>query len=166
MIAIRRDTDYAARIILHLSMMGEGAQITAEEVSRKRLLPHAFVRRIIRRLGAAGILRTLRGAGGGIALSRPAAQISLFDVVKAMEGDLAFNPCVDNPQACPLASDCSVRRSWAAVTDQLSSSLAAIRFDDLAKVSNHSRRPKPGNPQAPAAGQTQRGKKGEGRGRC
>jgi Rrf2 family protein len=165
MIAIRRDTDYAARIILHLSMLGEGAQITAEEVSRKRMLPRAFVRRIIRRLGAAGILRTLRGAGGGIALSRSSAQISLLDIIRAMEGELAFSPCVDSPPSCPLSSDCPVRRSWATVTEQLSNSLGAIHFDDLAKDSNHSHRLKSGNPRAPAAGQTKREKKGEGRGR-
>ena len=163
MISIRRDTDYAARIILHLSMMGEGAQITAEEVSRKRLLPRAFVRRIIRRLGSAGILRTIRGAGGGIALSRPASQISLLDVIQAMEGALALNPCVDNPLACPLTEGCPVRASWTAVTDQTAASLGAIRFDYLAKASGVSNRPTSLNK---PAGQPEKKKKGEGRGRA
>ncbi len=163
MLSIRRDTDYAARIILHLSMLGKGAQITAEEVARKRLLPRAFVRRIIRRLGSAGILRTIRGAGGGITLSRPSSQISLLDVIRAMEGELALNPCVDNPQACPLTSGCPVRASWAAVTDQTAASLGAIRFDYLAKASGLSHRPNSLNKQA---GPSEKKKKGDGRGRA
>jgi Rrf2 family protein len=163
MLTIRRDTDYAARIVLHLSMLGDGAQITAEEVARKRLLPRAFVRRIIRCLGSVGILRTIRGAGGGIALSRPPSQISLLDIISAMEGDLALNPCVGDPLACPLTSSCPVRNSWAAVTEQTAASLGAIRFDYLARASGVSARPLSLNK---PAGQKNKKKKGDGRGRA
>jgi Rrf2 family protein len=165
MITIRRDTDYAVRVVLHLSMLGEGARITAEEVAAQRLLPRAFVRRIIGRLGAAGLLRTVRGAGGGIALSRPASEVSLLDVVAAMEGGFALNCCVDDPKACPLTKDCPVRRSWITVSNQIAGSLGAIRFDHLAKVSNRSRRQartyKGGRP----ANKQGKKKKGDGRGR-
>jgi Rrf2 family protein len=136
MIGIGRHTDYATRIILHLSMMGAGAHITADEVARKRLLPRAFVRRIIRRLGASGILRTSRGAGGGISLARPPAQISLFDIVQAMEGGLNLNACVENPSACPLAVICPVQSAWTDITGQIADSLKAVRFDHLAKTNN------------------------------
>jgi Rrf2 family protein len=136
MIGIGRHTDYATRIVLHLSMLGAGAQITAEEVARKKLLPRAFVRRIVRRLGAAGILRTTRGAGGGISLARPASQISLFDIVQTMEGDLTFNACVANPGACPLAVVCPARVAWTKITGQISGALKSVRFDRLAKANN------------------------------
>jgi len=139
MLSIRRETDYAARIVLHLSMLGDGVQITAEEVAQKRLLPRAFVRRIIRRLGTAGILCTIRGARGGIRLARPASDISLLDIVRAVEGGMHLNPCVANPLACPLTSNCPVRKSWTKVTAQITHSLAAIRFDKLAKASNTTR---------------------------
>jgi Rrf2 family protein len=137
MIGIGRHTDYATRIILHLSMLGAGAQITAGEVARKRLLPRAFVRRIVRRLGTAGILRTSRGAGGGISLARPASQISLFDIVQAMEGGLAFNACVNNPSACPLAAVCPVQCAWTQITGQIAESLKSVRFDRLAKTNKN-----------------------------
>ena len=136
MIGIRRHTDYATRIVLHLSMLGDGAKITAEEVARKRLLPRAFVRRIVRRLGAAGILRTTRGAGGGISLALPPSEISLFDIVEAMEGGLVLNACVGNPQACPLTVLCPVQSAWTEVTGQLADALKSVRFDRLAKTNN------------------------------
>jgi Rrf2 family protein len=138
MIGIGRHTDYATRIVLHLSMLEEGTKITAEEVARKRLLPRAFVRRIVRRLGEAGILRTIRGAGGGISLARPPSKISLFDIVQAMEGSLVLNACVDNPDACPLAVLCPVQTAWTGITEQLADSLKSVRFDRLAKTNNPS----------------------------
>jgi Rrf2 family protein len=138
MISIRRETDYAARIVLHLAIMGNDARISTEEVAQNRLMPKAFARRIIGRLGAAGILRTIRGTGGGATLSRPASQISLLDIVQAMEGSPALNPCVDNPLACPLTSDCPVRISWTKVTDRFIEDLGSIHFDYLANASKNS----------------------------
>jgi Rrf2 family protein len=131
-IGIGRHTDYAARIVLHLASQDAGARITADEIAAKRLLPPAFVRRIIGKLADTGILATTRGAGGGVTLARPAREISLLDVVRAMEGGLVLNACVDSPQACPLAVACPVNKAWCEATDSLAASLAKVRFDRLA----------------------------------
>jgi Rrf2 family protein len=91
------------------------------------------VRRVIGRLVAAGIVRTLRGAGGGVALARPAAQVSLLDVVQAMEGGVVLNRCVHTRSACPLAESCPVQATWTELTGTLEHELAAVRFDRLAR---------------------------------
>ncbi len=132
MIGIGRHTDYAARIVLHLASLEAGAQVTAGDISAKRLLPPAFVRRIIGKLAEAGIVRTTRGAGGGVSLARPASEISLLDVVTAMEGGLVLNTCVDTPVSCPLAVACPVNKAWCEATEALAGSLGAVRFDRLA----------------------------------
>jgi Rrf2 family protein len=166
MISIRRETDYAARIVLHLAIMGNDARITAEEVAQHRLMPKAFARRIIGRLGAAGILRTIRGAGGGVTLSRPAAQISLLDVVSAMEGSPALNPCVEDTLACPLTSECPVRTSWTKVTERFIEDLRSIHFDYLANASKNS--VQSGHQKSPGVKthKSRTKKKGDGRGRA
>ena len=128
---IGRQSDYAARIVLHLACLGDDIQIPTKEIAAKRLLPPPFVRRIVARLAGAGILRTMRGAGGGIRLARPASEISLLDVVRAIEGGVVLNRCVDEPSACPLTEACPVQRAWAGATRQLESYLAAVRFDQL-----------------------------------
>lgn len=133
MLGIGRHTDYAARIVLHLASLEEGAQVAAAEIASRRLLPAAFVRRIVGKLAAAGILRTTRGAGGGVSLARPAAEISLLDIVEAMEGGLVLNACVDTPSACPLAASCPVQRAWTDATRQLAETLGDVRFDRLAR---------------------------------
>lgn len=132
MIGIGRHTDYAARIVLHLACLEDGARVSIAEIAERRLLPAPFVRRVIGRLVAAGIVRTARGAGGGVMLARPAARISLLDVLEAMEGGVVLNRCVDSPRACPLSASCPVNGAWTGITRQLEASLAAVRFDRLA----------------------------------
>ncbi|MGV8042417.1 MAG: RrF2 family transcriptional regulator [Thermoanaerobaculaceae bacterium] len=132
MIGIARHTDYGARVVLHLACLEPGAQVTIAEVAEKRLLPAPFVRRVVGKLVAAGILVTARGMGGGVRLARPAAEISLLDVVRALEGGVTLNHCVDNPKACPLAAGCPVQQAWTGATRQLEASLEAVRFDQLA----------------------------------
>jgi Rrf2 family protein len=166
MISIRRETDYAARIVLHLAIMGNDARITAEEVAQNRLMPKAFARRIIGRLGTAGILRTIRGAGGGVTLSRSSSQISLLDIVQAMEGSPALNPCVEDPFACPLTSECPVRNSWTKVTERFIKDLGSIHFDYLAKASKHPDQPGHQKSHGVKTGQPKTKKKGDNRGRA
>ena len=129
---IGRQTDYATRIVIHLACLGDGVQVPMKEIAAKRLLPPAFVRRIVARLAGAGILRTARGAGGGIRLARPASEISLLDVVRAVEGRITLNHCVDDPPTCPLSETCPVQRAWTGATRHLESYLASVRFDQLA----------------------------------
>jgi Rrf2 family protein len=128
---IGRHTDYASRIVLHLASLGDGAQVPVKEIAEKRLLPAPFVRRVVARLAAAGLLNTTRGNGGGVRLSRPAAEISLLDVVRAMEGKVVLNRCVDSPHACPLAAACPVTRAWTDATRTVEGHLAGVTFAGL-----------------------------------
>jgi Rrf2 family protein len=132
MVGIGRQTDYAARIVLHLASLESGARVTAGEIARKRLIPPALIRRIVSRLSAAGILKTARGCGGGIALARSSGKVTLRDVVEAMEGQVALNGCVVEPGDCPLSDLCPVQRAWGRASRELARSLARIRFSDLA----------------------------------
>ena len=137
MIGIGRHTDYAARLLLHLACLEPGTRVTIAEVATQRLLPTAFVRRLVGKLTRAGILATVRGLGGGIRLAKPAAQITLLDLVNAMEGGVALNHCVNNLQSCPLALGCPVQTAWSDVTSTLESSLAAVTFAALAVAPPH-----------------------------
>ncbi len=135
MLGISRQTDYASRIVLHLACLEKGARVPIAEIAHRRLLPAPFVRRVIGRLVSAGIVATVRGAGGGVALARPAAEISLLDVVRAMEGGIVLNACVDAPHSCPLATKCPVQAAWTDATRALEANLAAVRFDSLSTPS-------------------------------
>jgi Rrf2 family protein len=132
-VSIGKQTDYAARIVLHLADAGGGGRVTARSIAETRLIPPAFVRRIVSRLSAAGIVDTVRGSGGGITLARPAGDISLRDVVEAMEGPLSLNACVREPHACPFSDECPVREAWCRANQALADHLDGVRFEGLAQ---------------------------------
>jgi Rrf2 family protein len=136
MIGISRQTDYAARLVLHLAALPPGSQVSIAEISTLRLLPVALVRRLAGPLVKAGILRTSRGTGGGIRLGRDAALISLLDVITAIEGLVVLNQCLDGKHACPFTNACPIQDAWAVATRALETHLAGVRFDALARASD------------------------------
>jgi Rrf2 family transcriptional regulator, iron-sulfur cluster assembly transcription factor len=131
---VTRQTDYALRVVLHLAAIGPRAKVQIREIAERRLLPPTFVRRVVARLSATGILRTTRGSGGGVALARPAGEISLMDVVRAMEGGIVLNRCVRVPRSCPLVDACPVQRAWTGATLAIEEYLGAITFADLSDL--------------------------------
>lgn len=132
MLTISRETDYACRVILHLAMSPADIRVTAQEIAKKRIIPRALVRRVITRLGKAKLIKTMRGKRGGLALARSAAQISLLDVVEAMEGTIALNVCLLENKACPLIPVCPVHEGWDKARRLLRAELARATFDKLA----------------------------------
>lgn len=132
MFSLGRQTDYAARIVLHLSCLEAGEKVTAAQIAQMRLIPGAFIKRIVSRLSAVGLVETVRGSRGGLALARKPSEISLLEVVEAFEGKLSLNVCVEKPGECPLSVTCPVQRSWVGATSNLRDYLEGVRFDTLA----------------------------------
>ena len=135
--AITRYTDYAARTVLHLACQESGTLVPIAEIAASRELPVPFVRRVVSRLAQAGIVKTVRGAAGGVSLGRPATEITLQDIVVAMEGPACPSPCVEAPQGCPFGSSCPVRGAWTSAAHLLEDHLRSIRFSDLAQAQEH-----------------------------
>jgi len=131
MIGISRQSDYAARLVLHLACLEPGTRVSIPEISKTRLLPAPFTRRIVGYLVKAGILQTLRGTGGGISLARPASEISLLDILDAMEGGVVLNACIEGGKPCVFGRGCLVQRAWGNATDLLQRHLATVTFDTL-----------------------------------
>jgi Rrf2 family protein len=132
MIGISRQTDYACRILLHLAMYEPDRRVTARAIAEKRLIPQSMVRRIVAQLSVAGLVKTSRGNAGGMLLARPAAEISLLDVLEAMEGTVSLNACVQDPAGCPLMPVCSVHETWCKAHAGLVAELQQATFDKLA----------------------------------
>lgn len=107
------------------------AALLAEESG----LPAPTVQKLVSRLVAAGLLRSTRGAGGGLALARGAEAISLAEIVEAVEGPIALTPCVDKGRAdCLLEPGCAVRPHWPIVNEALRGALANVPLSRLAAL--------------------------------
>ncbi len=135
MLRINRQTDYAVRVLLALAKQGEGARLSSTNIRQEMQIPPALMPRIVAELAKAELLNTFPGRDGGLMLSRPAASISLRDVVEAFEGPTLLSQClqVKGEGDCPFQVGCPVRSKWGRVQDAMLREMAAINFEDLAR---------------------------------
>ena len=109
------------------------ARISAGQLALETGLPAPTVQKLVSKLSSAGLLRAVRGSGGGLKLARPAAAISLADIVEAVEGPIALTPCVDSGKHdCGMELACAVRPHWGVVNSAVRGALAAIPLTQLA----------------------------------
>lgn len=124
--------DYAVVTMSAAARHCGGARTSAAELAMETGLPAPTVQKLVSMLSRAGLLRSVRGAGGGIQLGRPAAAITLADIVEAVEGPIALTSCV-NTQGCDCALEqcCAVRPHWGAVNNALRGALAGVPLSQL-----------------------------------
>lgn len=130
---ITRQADYAVRAVLYLSERGETGRVATSEIGRAQHIPITFLAKIVAQLAAAGILRSTRGAHGGVALGRPADEISLLDIVEAIDGPMLLNECVADPTLCSLGANCAVHQVWCLAQAELVERLGQTTFSQLAR---------------------------------
>jgi Rrf2 family protein len=87
--------------------------------------------KILRGLVRAGLLRSSRGVHGGFSLARGAAEISLLDVVEAIEGPVALTPCLPDPMSCEHAGNCPAHAVWSSVQDHIAEILKRATLEVL-----------------------------------
>jgi FeS assembly SUF system regulator len=111
------------------------ARVSAAQLAVEAGLPAPTVQKLVSRLTAAGLLRSSRGVGGGLKLARPAAAITLADIVEAVEGPIALTSCVEHGRNdCTLESACMVRPHWQLVNETLRGALAQVSLTRLAQA--------------------------------
>ena len=123
--------DYAVVVMCQAARHCGGGRVSAGELAEETHLPAPTVQKLVSRLTGAGLLRSVRGAGGGLQLARPAAAISVADIVEAVEGPIALTACVEG-QDCTIGHDCSVRPHWPVINGALRGALAGIALTQLA----------------------------------
>ncbi|MEO1489701.1 MAG: SUF system Fe-S cluster assembly regulator [Pseudomonadota bacterium] len=123
-------TDYAVITMVQASRhCGEG-RVSAAELASETGLPVPTVQRLVSKLTGAGLLRSVRGVGGGLQLGRPAAAITVADIVEAVEGPIALTACIDHGD-CDFEAGCTMKPHWPIINEALRGALAGITLDQL-----------------------------------
>jgi Rrf2 family protein len=133
MAIINRETDYALRALRSLALAGQVVPVSA--LAEAEGVPELFLRKIMQRLHAAGIVESRQGPAGGYKLARPAVGISFLDVVEAVQGPLLVNECFGEPGVCRAAPDCPLRRRLAALQRELTGDLAGMSLAEVVRDS-------------------------------
>jgi Rrf2 family protein len=136
---ITHQADYAVRTILYLSRLGSNQRVSTSEIAKFNHIPPSFLTKIISQLAIAGLIHTSRGARGGVWLARSAQDISLLDVLEAIDGTLSLNHCVADPSNCAFSAECLIHRFWMDTCKDMLGRLKGTTFDQFKK-----------NPEAPA----------------
>ena len=128
---ITRQADYAVRAVLHVARLTDGERLATSVIAEEENIPLPFLAKIVSQLSVKGIVDAMRGASGGVRLARPASEISLLEVIEAIDGEISLNRCVLNEDACTSTETCPVHEVWCDVQRELVRRLQNTKFDAL-----------------------------------
>src|SRR5512135_1674660 len=97
---ITRQADYAVRAMTYLAELGPEQRAATSQIAQEKSIPPSFLAKIVSQLSVAGLLQTSRGARGGVSLAKAPENISLLDVVEAIDGPILLNDCVGDGNSC------------------------------------------------------------------
>lgn len=129
---ITRQADYALRAMLYLSKLDPTKRAATSQIAETKKIPPSFLAKIISQLSIAGLIHTSRGARGGVTLSRPSNEISVLEVIEAIDGPVALNECTISPEGCPFSGECPIHGLWCDTQAELVNKLRHTTFADLA----------------------------------
>jgi Rrf2 family protein len=128
---ITHQADYGIRAVRYLARQASDQRVATSRVAREMQIPPAFLAKIVSQLSIAGLVRTSRGPHGGISLGKESKDISMLDVVEAIDGPIRLNACVGKTSDCAIQQECLVHPIWEEVQESLVSRLRATRFNAL-----------------------------------
>lgn len=131
---ITRQADYAIRAVLYVSKLGPNQLVSTSQIAEEQHIPPSFLAKIISQLSVAGVLQTARGARGGVAMAKPAAQVTLLEVVEAIDGPILLNQCVNDEHACNFGQECPLQPVWCNAQSELIQRLSETNFGQFANL--------------------------------
>lgn len=132
---ITRATDYAVRVTIHLATVPASARVHGPILARSIDAPESFVSKVLQQLVQAGLVTSQRGMRGGFQLARRAADISLLEVVEAIEGPTQLNLCLPQGPNCSKKDWCAAHPVWTEAQAALVKVLGKASIAQLARDS-------------------------------
>ena len=130
MIILSKLADYGVIIATYLAV-GCERQMTAAALAEEARLPRATVAKVLKALAHGGIVTGARGAAGGYRLARPAAAISVAEVVAAIDGAIGVTQCTTHEPACERSTFCPTRPHWHRINQAVGTALGAVMLSDM-----------------------------------
>jgi len=125
--------DYAVLLMRTAACHCGGARVNATSLAQEAHIPVPTAQKLAGLLGRAGLLKSARGHGGGIKLARPAAAITLADIIEAVDGPIALTGCLEPEGAdcCALDKPCAIRPHWVGVNKLVRDALSQVTLAHL-----------------------------------
>ncbi len=130
---IRRNTDYALRLMVGLARSRRGDSVSTRVLAREQGVSYQLACKLMQQLHEAKLVESCMGPKGGFRLSRGPGAISLLDVIEVIQGPVRLNRCVLRESVCPRRSQCPVRRKIGELQNRMDAYLGAVTLEELAR---------------------------------
>jgi Rrf2 family protein len=135
---------YGTRAMLDVALHGAEGPVHLKDIAERQQVSKKYLEHLVSRLEAAGLLRGVRGAGGGVSLTRPPSEIKLSEILLTLEGPTALVECVDNPDWCQRSGSCATREIWMQMGQLMSDFLGSKTLEDLCHLQREKEQAAPG----------------------
>lgn len=129
---LTRGGEYAIRAMTYLARRPVGEISALRDVGAEQDIPESFLAKIFQSLVHAGLVASQRGAHGGFSLARPPGEITVREVVEAIDGPIALNGCVLWPEDCRRSGACRMHEVWILAQERMMDVLGEVTLAQLA----------------------------------
>ena len=133
---------YGLRMMIDIAMNQQEGPVSVRDIACRQSLSDKYLEQIITQANKAGLLKSIRGAGGGYQLARPAEEISVGEILRAMEGSLSPVECVrelgEEPTPCQNAGECATYELWRDIKDAVDQVINNRTLQDM--IDNYTRK--------------------------
>ena len=149
---ITRQADYAVRAMIHVASLPAASRVATAVIAEAQGIPLPFLTKVIAHLVRAGLVTTNRGMGGGVSMACSPDEVTLLDVLEAVEGPIALNRCLLRGGTCEIEPYCAIHDVWLAIQGHLVHDLRAVTLrylvhsQDAKRQDWLSKRAQPGTP--------------------
>ncbi len=135
---------YGTRVLLDLALHQGEEPILLKDIAQRQQITLPYLRHLITPLIAGGLLRSIRGARGGVLLVKPPEEIILREVIQLLEGKITLVECVNNPGVCNRSGLCVTRDVWGELDKVMNSVLESTTLQDLVERQKRKEQPEAG----------------------
>jgi Rrf2 family transcriptional regulator, cysteine metabolism repressor len=122
---------YGIRALVDVAIFGESGPVLLRDIAKREHISLLYLQQLVNPLISGGLIRSVRGRGGGISLSKPPSEITLSDVVQLLVGSMAPVECVNDPNCCPRSKTCATRDTWVEMGKSIDNILSSTSIQDL-----------------------------------
>ena len=124
---------YGLRILLDLALYAKNAPRQMKDIAKSQQISEKYISRLILNLNNAGLITSLRGVKGGLQLAKPPKEITLLEIIEAMEGSVSVVECVLDKTFCKKSEDCSACKTWTSLNKKIKKQMQEFTLKDLVK---------------------------------
>ena len=126
---------YGLRALIDLALYSENETVSIQSIARRQNISDSYLGQLMRKLRSAGLIVSVRGAQGGYKLARPANEISVGDVLRALEGSLEAVTCGGEDNSCQGADLCVTKFVWERINSSIRDTVDSIKLSQLVEES-------------------------------